>query len=422
MRLLASFLFLLLPLMAGAYPLDGSEHTGIERLEGYRLAQQGEVRGRRLHPGALLETPQVRLRLQTQKDMLPPAEDVPFGEHVEALLGDKDRYGIAVLDLSDPERPAYAEHRADVAFNPGSVGKLVVATALFHALAQHYPDDIAARERLLRETRVTADGFIRHDSHDVPFWDAEKRRLSHRPLRVGDEANLWTWLDWMLSASSNAAASMVLREVMLLHHFGPAYPLPEDEVQRFFRETPRKRLSEILAEAVDAGVRAAGLDPRQFRQGGFFTREGKRRVPGRTSRATPRQLLLFLLHLEQGKVVDEFSSLELKRLLYMTQKRIRYASSPALSRAALYFKSGSLYRCKPEPGFTCRKYHGNVLNVLNSVAIVESPAGETPSRFYLVALTSNVLRKNSAVEHQTLATRLHRLIAERNRHRTGLKD
>ncbi len=65
-----------------------------------------------------------------------------------------------------------------------------------------------------------------------------------------------------------------------------------------------------------------------------------------------------------------------KRLIYMTQRRIRYASSPALNDAAVYFKSGSLYRCKPEEGFVCRKYEGNVENLMNSVAIVESPAGE----------------------------------------------
>ena len=72
----------------------------------------------------------------------------------------------------------------------------------------------------------------------------------------------------------------------------------------------------------------------------------------------------FLFNLEQGKVVDLFSSREIKRLMYMTQRRIRYASSPALYEAAVYFKSGSMYRCGPEPGFKCRKYRGNVLESL----------------------------------------------------------
>lgn len=117
----------------------------------------------------------------------------------------------------------------------------------------------------------------------------------------------------------------------------------------------------------------------------------------------------YLLRLEQGRLVDVFSSREIKRLIYMTERRIRYASSPALNDAAVYFKSGSLYRCKPEPDFVCRKYQGNVDNLLNSVAIVESPAGER-RLYYLVVVMSNVLRKNSAVVHQTLATRIHRLL------------
>jgi hypothetical protein len=122
----------------------------------------------------------------------------------------------------------------------------------------------------------------------------------------------------------------------------------------------------------------------------------------------------FLLHLEQGKVVDEFSSLEIKRLLYITQRRIRYASSPALYDAAVYFKSGSFYRCRTEPGFTCGKYRGNALNLLNSVAIVESPAGDPNGLFYMVVMTSNVLKHNAAVLHQSIGTYLHRLIEKRH--------
>jgi hypothetical protein len=117
----------------------------------------------------------------------------------------------------------------------------------------------------------------------------------------------------------------------------------------------------------------------------------------------------FLVRLEQGRIVDEASSREIKRLLYMTQRRIRFASSPALVDAAVYFKSGSLFRCEPEPGHTCRQYEGTAENMMNSVAIVEVPAGKHRLH-YLVTVMSNVLRKNSAVEHQSLATRLHRLI------------
>ena len=117
----------------------------------------------------------------------------------------------------------------------------------------------------------------------------------------------------------------------------------------------------------------------------------------------------YLVKLEQGHLVDPWSSLEIKRYLYMTERRIRYASSPALANAAVYFKSGSLYQCAPEADFVCKKYHGNVKNLMHSVAIIESPLREKKIK-YLVVLMSNVLKHNSAVDHQTMATRIHRLI------------
>jgi hypothetical protein len=118
--------------------------------------------------------------------------------------------------------------------------------------------------------------------------------------------------------------------------------------------------------------------------------------------------------MERGELVDEFSSRLLKRLLYQTERRIRYATSPALNDAAVYFKSGSLFRCVPEPDFACKAYAGNQLNLMHSVAIVESPARER-RLYYLVVLMSNVLRKNSALDHQALGTSIHRLIERRHR-------
>jgi len=147
-----------------------------------------------------------------------------------------------------------------------------------------------------------------------------------------------------------------------------------------------------------------------LRQGSFFTREGKHKVNGGgNSYGTARELMKYVLRMEQGRLVDEFSSRLIKRLLYMTERRIRYASSPALKDSAVYFKSGSLYSCKEEEGFKCGPYMGNVRNYMNSVAIVETPAGEN-HLFYISTLISNVLRKNSAVDHQTMGTRIHRLI------------
>jgi hypothetical protein len=119
----------------------------------------------------------------------------------------------------------------------------------------------------------------------------------------------------------------------------------------------------------------------------------------------------YLLRMEQGRLVDEFSSREIKRLIYVTERRIRYASSPALADAAVYFKSGSLFECAKEPGFACKPYAGNVKNYMNSVAIIESPAGSR-QLYYMSTLVTNILRKNSAAEHQALATRLQHLMGQ----------
>ncbi len=393
-----------------AYPIDGYADTGIARLEGYRLAKEGKVAGNRLHPGAWLTTDQVRLRMQQYPDFTFPQPDADLTRRIVRLLGDEaQNYSVSVLDLSDPQHPLLAEHNPLTRRNPGSVGKLVVALAIFQTLADLYPDDIEARRRILKNTLVTADDFIRSDHHTVPFWKPELNRMPRRSLREGDTANLWSYLDWMLSASSNAAASMVIRELLLLRHFGRAFPVSAQQEQAFFRDTPRAELHELLLDSLQTPVTRNGLDVHNLRQGSFFTHYGQRHVPGTTSICTTHELLRYLVRMEQGRLVDAWSSLQIKRLMYMTQWRIRYASSPALNKAAVYFKSGSLYRCKPEPGYHCAKYKGNKLNLMNSVAIVEAPAGN-PELYYLVTLTSNVLKKNSAVEHQTFATRLHALL------------
>ena len=393
-----------------AYPLDGYESTGIARLEAYRLAQQGKLKALIQPPGALLATADVGLGLVHDRDFAIPAVDDAFTAEVKRLLvHDPNGYGVAVLDLSDRSRPRYCEVRGDYRANPGSVGKILIAMGLFQVLADLYPESIEERLRILRTTMVTADDFITYDHHVVPLWQPGQPKITYRKLQIGDRANLYTYLDWMLSASSNAAASMVLREVMLLNHFGRRYPVSPEETAAYFGQTPYKERAALLVRALQDPVSRNGLDLTKLRQGSFFTREGKKRVGGTNSYATPAELMRWLVKLEQGLIVDEFSSREIKRLLYMTQRRIRYASSPALKDAAVYFKSGSLYRCEPEPGFECKKYHGNVVNMLNSVAIIEHPAGN-PSLRYLVVVMSNVLRKNSAVVHQSLATWLHRLL------------
>jgi len=395
---------------AGPYPLEGYESTGIRRLLGLRLAQQGVVQDSRLPKGALLGLADVDLRLLGRRNFDPPPPDAELAKRLADILGaEADRYGVAVLDLSDPEHIRYAEHRGDYRQNVGSVGKLVVALSLFQALADTWPD-VEQRRKVLRETKVTADEFSQTDHHTVRFFDPVAKTVTRRSIRIGDQGSLYEFVDWMLSPSSNSAAGMVMREAMLIRQFGTAYPVPEAQIARFFKETPVPARTALFEKTFLEPVTRNGLDLELLKQGSVFTRGGKMKVPGSgESYGCARELARYLVRLEEGRLVDEFSSREIKRLLYLTERRIRYAASPALADSAVYFKSGSLFECEKEPGFTCVPYAGNVKNFMNSVAIVEHPARDR-RLYYMVTLVSNVLRKNSASVHMEMASRIHRLI------------
>jgi hypothetical protein len=397
--------------MASAYPLDGYEETGIRRVEGARLAHEGVIHGRKQPAGALLTTNQVDLRLLNQRDIDLPVPDPDFTREVKGLLGkEASRYGIAVLDLSDLDNIRYAEYRGDYRQNVGSVGKIVGALGLFQALADAWPDDLEKRREILKSTIVTADEFSISDHHKVRDFNIETQKLSRHVIHVRQQATLWNYLDWMLSVSSNSAAAMVMREAMLLRQYGQAYPPSEQEIQRFFKETPRKELTALFQRTFFEPLTRNGFNLDQIRQGSFFTRQGKHKVSGGgNSYATARTLMELILRMEQGRLVDEFSSRQLKRLLYMTERRIRYASSPALKDSAVYFKSGSLYSCVKEEGFACGAYKGNRINYMNSVAIIESPE-QSRDLYYISILVSNVLKVNSAVAHQSIATWIHRML------------
>jgi hypothetical protein len=405
---------LVLPSAGLAYPLDGYESTGIGRLLYQRMIQEGQIQGRKRPSGELLPLSMVKLRLLDRKDVVLPPSDPALTARLKKLIGPSvERYGIALLDLTDPAKPRYAEWQGHQKQNPGSVGKLMVALAIFQALADAHPDDIEARRHVLRTAMITADVFSVYDHHTVPIWNEKNRTIKKRPIQKGDTASLWTYLDWMMSPSSNSAAGMLQKHLILLAHFGKDYPVSPAEEARFFKETPRKQLSSIFLEAIQSPITRSGLDIEELRQGSFFTREGKKRIDGTSSYATPRELTRYMLKMEQGKLVDEFSSLEIKRLMYITERRIRYGSSGVLRPSAVYFKSGSLYSCMEEPGFVCKKYHGNKRNYMNSVAVIETPAGQDRLN-YMVSVLSNVLRKNSAQDHRDLARAVHGMLLAQN--------
>jgi len=392
------------PGVAPAYPLDGYDYTGLFRVEAQRQVQTGKAKGKKRPPGELLPMDRVELRLVDYPNFELPAPDPGLTSMVKGLLGRHAAdYGIGLLDLTDMNNVRYAEWQGNKHQNPGSVGKILVALGIFQALADIYPDDIKARERILRTTIVTADIFSVYDHHRVPMHDPESGALFRRAIEEGDKATLWTYVDWMMSPSSNSAAGMLQKQLILMKHFGKEYPPSPEQEKAFFESTSRTDLGKIFEQAIQVPVTRNGLDLKAIRQGSFFTSKGKRKVPGTSSYATPRSLVEFMVKMEQGKLVDRWSSREIKRLMYITERRIRYASSWALKQSAVYFKSGSLYSCEPEPGFTCKKYHGNKRNYMNSIALVESPAGQPGGLFYMTAVLSNVLRKNSAQDHRDLA-------------------
>jgi hypothetical protein len=400
------FFFLAAPVLG--YPLDGYRDTGIRRL--LRLERLAANDLWTLPHGERLPSDAIKLHLVNWKEeiALPPPPDPGLQKGLKELLPDRDAsYAVGLLDVTPGRSPRYASWHEKRLYNPGSVGKLAVAAGLFTELSRLFPNDYENRRQLLRDRMVTAGAWIRTDVHDVPFYDPANGKYESRPIREGDVFSLYEWTDHMLSVSANAAASTVWKEVMLMRRFGKDYPPSAAEEKHFFATTARNTLSKLAMAVVNDPLRAMGIGAGDWQLGSFFTATGRKRVPsGGSSLANVRGLLAFLIRMEKGKMVDEWSSLELKKMLYMTIHRIRYASSPCLEKAAVYFKSGSLYSCRPEAGFRCGKYRGNVVNYMNSVAIVE----HSDRRRYLAVVLSNVLRRNSAIDHQSLATAIDELI------------
>lgn len=405
------------PLLVSAYPIDGYKYSGIKRLDYFQAVKSGEVSDnlvqRYFLPGAGLTLSEVTPRL-INSELNFPQSDSELSAQLSALIpDDPTRYSVALLDVSDPNKVRYAAHNPSYRNNVGSVGKILVVLAILSKLNELYPDDVDKRRNILQTTMVRADEFSRGDHHTVRLWDTENRSLTRRAMKDGDEGSLYDYMDWAVSPSSNAAAATLQRELVLMSAFGTDYPKSYDESRAYLKDTKKTELGKLFRSAMDSPIIAAGLDINNLRQGSFFSRTGKARVPGTSSYGNPKELVELLFMVERGQLVDEFTSTELKRLLYMTERRIRYASHPNLKSEAVYFKSGSLYSCTPEEGFSCGKYKGNKRNLLASVAIVES-SEERGGLHYIVVVQSNMLRINSAVAHQTLAGKIHKMVKRWN--------
>lgn len=403
------FVVVSLALDSAAYPIDGHQKTGIKRLERPRQIAEGTLQGRPLRPGARRPMAEVKLNLTGSKGFpfVAPAPDSALQRDITRLFKGADpTYAFAMVDLTPGKPLRFAQWQADRIGEPGSVGKLAIAAGLFTELKRMFPSDIEKRKDLLRTRTIVADDWVITNSHEVPFFDLTTKAYVARRVKPGDTFTLWEWTDHMISASSNAAASIVWKELLLMRRFGVAYPPSAAQEKEFFAKTPKDTLKAMALSVVNDPLRALGIAQEAWQLGSFFTRTGKARVPGAQSYATPRALLTYVMSMEQGKIVDEWSSLEIKKLMYLTVRRVRYAGSSRLDSAMVYFKSGSQYKCKPETLFVCEQYKGNDENFLNAVAIVEHPDGVK----YAAVLMSNVLRKNSADDHRDMATAVDRII------------
>jgi len=395
-----------------AYPIDGYTISRIRRLMYLQLVLKGELKANLPVRGAQLSIEDIHLKLAGSRGdslLSLPAVDPKLQKSIDQIFPNLDEsYSITVLDITEGRPLRYACRQEKKQFQPGSVGKMLVVAALFHELQKIYPESFEARQALLRDKFVKGGKWAVYDEHTVPVFDTASRKLVRRVVNENDVFSLYEWTDHMLSASNNGAANVVWRECILMHVFGKEYPgLDPEQAIAFFSSIPRAQLMELAVEVVNQPVNAIGISREEWRLGSMFTGEAKKIIPGSGgSSASPYGLMKFLVALESGRIVDEQSSLEIKRLLYMTATRIRYASSGSLSNAAVYFKSGSLYQCKAEEGYTCEKYMGNVSNYMNSVIIVEHPDGTS----YMVALMSNVLKRNSAADHNAIAAKIDRAV------------
>ncbi|RKD91242.1 serine hydrolase [Mangrovibacterium diazotrophicum] len=412
---LIALLLLFTVVEALPYPIDGYAYSGIRRLLRLQKIIDGEVKDTKPIPGALKSINDIKLNLLgTKGDSLVtlPDADKKLQQQLSSLFPNLDEsYSVALMDITPGKKIRYAGRQETKGFQPGSVGKLAVLAGLFTELANLYPDSYEKRIALLKTKMVRAGTWGNFDSHTVPFYNPETGEFFKRTVREDDVFSLFEWADHMLSVSNNSAASIVWREVMLMRAFGKDYPaLTEAKATEYFTTTPKATLKTLANEVVNAPLRKLDITEDEWRLGSMFTQGAKKIVPGEGgSIGTPRGLMKYLVAMERGKIVDQKSSLEIKRLMYMTDRRIRYGSSPRLTNAAIYFKSGSLYKCKPEEGFECKKYMGNVENYMNSVVIVEQPDGT----IYMVALMSNVLKKNSNLDHLGLGSSIDDLIRKK---------
>jgi hypothetical protein len=233
---LAAFLFPWQP--AGTYPIDGYDQTEISRLK--RLQDMDSAAILRLLPyGSRHALEYVRLNLMEHPVLDLPDTDRALQDELEKVLPIfHPSYSLAVYDMT-PGKERYAERNPNRGYQPGSVGKLAVATALFCELENLYLDDLEARSEILKNRIVRAGPFGVYDEHTIPRYEVANSRYSRSVVNEKDEFSLYEWVDHMLSVSNNGAASIVWREAILMRVFGQEYPnLTHEQMMDYFQNTP----------------------------------------------------------------------------------------------------------------------------------------------------------------------------------------
>jgi len=395
------------------YPIDGFNKTGIKRLKRLEKTLDSTLNEYYLRKGSFKKYDEINLWMCEKTDSIDKVMtvDSDFQKEMLRLFPNRSGYGITVLDITDVNNTRYAEMNENTGFQPGSVGKIAVATAFFTELKNLCPEDFNVRTNLMRNKVVRSGNWGLYDHHTIPIYNIEKDSYVKRTVIASDEFSLYEWVDHMLSVSNNGAASIVWREAMLMRVFGDEYfNLTQEQADAYFDEVDKSEITDLAISVVNDPLRNLGITNDEWRLGSLFTNGPDRYVGSKGgSIGTPKGLMKYFIKLEQGLVVDEESSLEIKRLLYMTDRRIRYGASPQLNDAAVYFKSGSFYSNNKSLSTPYGEYKGNVYNYMNSVCIVEHPSGVN----YIVCLERNVLSKNSAGAHLYLASAIDKAIRKK---------
>ena len=266
-------------------PLDGYDTTGIRRLLAIRLAARGQAPRREAAARALSSTwPTWTCASSAATDFARAGARTPTSRARSSTSSGRTPTATAspCSTSPTPTGPRYAEHRGDYRQNVGSVGKLVVALSLFQALADAWPDDLAKRTAVLRETVVTADALLavgpphrallRPEDDDARAADDPRSATRARSTssstgcsrRARTRRRGWSCARRCCSASSARPTRR-----------------PEAEIQRFFKETPEERPHRALR----ADVRGAGHAQRPRRRSccaraSFFTHRGQADRPG----------------------------------------------------------------------------------------------------------------------------------------------